>query len=111
MDYQRIIQSKLEEMLPRDGQLSLESKHILFAPDDALSYEEWTILKSDILQLNSVNNFLQDIAERRDWILANLIPTSDKNFLITIRVGAKVGNPNPSINTSCQLNKMVKIIS
>jgi hypothetical protein len=110
-DYQRVIQSRLEDMLQGDDLLCLNGKHIHFALEVATLYDDWTILKSDILEASLVNNFLRNIAEERDWIHANLIPTDDNNFLITIRVGAKNGNPNPSINTSYQINKIVKIIS
>jgi hypothetical protein len=111
MDYRTIIQSHLNNLLHHNGQPLLKGDCIRFASDDAVSYKDWTIRESNILEDNSVDNFLQTTAEERDWIHANLIPTDDKNFLITIRVGRKVGNPNPSVNVSFVPNHLLKIIS
>lgn len=110
MDYQTIIQSRFEDMLQSHSHLSLKDKHIHFSLEYASLYENWILHKSDIIEESLVNDFLQNIAKERSWIHANLIPTEDQNFLITIRVGAKVGNPNPSINISFQKNKIVRII-
>ena len=96
VDYQTIIQSHLNDLLRRNGQSSLEGEQIHFASEYAVFYEDWTIHESKILEGKLVNNFLQTTAKGRDWIHANLIPINDENFLITIRAGAKVGNPNPS---------------
>jgi len=110
MDYQAIIKSQLNNLLHRNDQSSLEGKHIHFASENAVSREDWTIHTSNIFEGELVNNFLQTIAQGRSWIHANLIPIDDKNFLITIQAGEKVGNPNPSVNVSFEPNHLVRII-
>ncbi len=111
MNYQEIIKTSLNDLLYQNGQFSLEGKTIHFASDDSVSYEDWTIRKSDIVEKNSINNFLQTSAEARSWIHANLIQIDNRDFLITIRSGSKVGDPNPSVNVSFDQNHLVKIIS
>jgi hypothetical protein len=111
MSYQAIIESNLNDLLSRNGQASLKGKAIHYASDDSVSCEDWTIRKSNILNQDSINNFLETKAEGRDWIHANLIQTDKNDYLITVRVGSKVGNPNPSVNVSFEPNHLVKIIS
>lgn len=110
MDYQTIIQSQLNDLLHQNGQSSLDHNQLYFAFEDAVSRENWTIYISDIIENNLVNDFLEKTAEGRSWIHANLIPTDKENFLITIRVGEKVGNPNPSVNVSFEPNHLIRIV-
>ncbi len=59
MNYRAIIQSALDDLLLRNGRNPLKGNHIFFASDDALSYEDWTIRESNILEDDLVDNFLR----------------------------------------------------
>jgi hypothetical protein len=110
MNYRAIIQTALDDLLLQNGQNFLKGNRIFFASDDDLSHEDWTIQESNILEDDLVDNFLRTNAEGRSWIHANLNQTDDKRFLITIRTGAKVGNPNPSVNVSFDKH-LIRVIS
>ena len=111
MNYQEIIKAHLDKLLGRIGQSSLQDKSIYFAFEDDFSQVNRTINQSNIIEQDLVDSFLKTVAEGRSWIHANLRHVDAENFLITIRVGEKVGNPSPSVNVSFDRNNSAKIIT
>lgn len=110
MDYKELILSELNKLLRHHRLPPVGGERVYFTPDEAVSREDWTVSRSDILEGDSAGNFLNAAAEGRSWIHADLIPTHDESFLITISVGERVGNPHPSVNVSFEPTHRVRIV-
>lgn len=101
----------LNWLLQKGEHPPLENSRIMFVLDTDVSYEdEWTVPASKLIKTEQLDKQIEPIiSSGPDWIHANLIPTTDRRQLITLRFGASVGNPAPSINVSCEVHQVIKV--
>jgi len=110
--YAQEIVEALNWLLKEQGRPSLEINSILFVMDTDVSYEgEWTVPASKLIRQEQLDELIKPIITGGpSWIHAYLLPTTDHQSLITLRFGASIGNPTPSINVSIEINWFVKVI-
>ena len=102
----------LNWLLKEQGRPPLEINSLLFVMDTDVSYEgEWTVPASKLTKQEQLDEQIKPIiTSGPSWIHAYLLPTTDHQSLITLRFGAPIGNSNPSINVSIEVNRVVKVI-
>jgi hypothetical protein len=108
--YLQEIIDELTQLLAPKGKTPLRLADVIFARDDDVTYgTECQIHRSKLVEASRFDSFLPLFAGGPSWIHANLILSSVKPYLITIRTGSLVGNPSPSINVSVE-KREVKIL-
>ena len=111
-DYLAQILSRLNEWLSVQN-LYLTTDNVLFVRDDAVNYEHnpCRVDQTDLVSAAQFDEvFASMLAGGPSWIHANVIPTGNGLFLITMIAGQKIGNPKPSINVSYE-TKLAEILS
>jgi hypothetical protein len=108
----KIIQS-LNHLLKREGHAALNVDTVKFALDSDVKYAQQKCLvpRSKLVNGKGINLFFKEVSDGGpSWIHANLIQTDNHNHILTIRVGAKIGNENPTINVSLETNSVAFIV-
>lgn len=94
----------------------LIEEYLAFAMDDEIDYgdngSEGIVSSLSIIHPKKLKDVIEPIVSKGpSWIHANLIPTTENYYLITLKFGAFIGNHNPSINVSCEPDKIVKVVN
>ena len=109
---QRVV-AALNALLRNGGCPHLGDEEIAFVLDDDIDYgAEWTVSSSALLDPEQLEELARPIMSGGpSWVHANLISTVERRPLITLRFGAPVGNPEPSINVSQEVSRVVTVVS
>lgn len=99
--------ASLNDFLLRQGQPALGRQEVLFAWDEDVVYDGLASCRVPRSRLHSAQEFDPLLRDRTQggpsWIHSNLLPpTPHPTRIITVRVGALVGNPSPSVNVSAE---------
>lgn len=108
---QKIIDA-LNNLLVEKDEHGINNSNVIFAMDADVGYgTKWTIHKKKVVEATEFNEvFNSCFIGCPSWIHANLIPTRGSKSLITIRAGKPIGNPDPTINVSFEVNKIIEVI-
>lgn len=112
-DYPERIITAINRMLGTVRRQRIESHHdALFCMDDDVDYGSvWQVSRSKLIPTAKLSEVLEQLAARGPgWIHANFVDTNESLPLITLRAGQSVGAPDPSINMSVEMDKVVEII-
>ena len=117
----QIIQQFNQSSISLNGGVRLTENNVLFVQDAAVEYpvgcRQCSVRPEDLVTVEQFSSaFGEMLSGGPGWVHANLIPfgnnqTGEGKFLITLRAGQKVGNPQFSLNLSSELNKTAEIIS
>ena len=117
----QIIQQFNQSSLSLNGRGRLTENNVLFVQDAAVEYSvgsrQCSVRPEDLVTVEQFSSaFGEMLSGGPGWVHANLIPfgsnqTGDNRFLITLRAGQKVGNPQFSLNLSSEPNKTAEILS
>ena len=115
------IQQFNQSSLPLNGRVRLTENNVLFVQDAAVEYSvgsrQCSVRPEDLVTVEQFSSaFGEMLSGGPEWVHANLIPfgsnqTGNNQFLITLRAGQKVGNPQLSLNLSSEPNRTAEIIS
>jgi hypothetical protein len=96
----------LNDFLQREGMAPIETAQIMLALDKDLVVtrqpgEKYAVARSRLIRPEQFNELIAPLfVGGPSWVHANLDWMEDGRPLVTIAVGALVGNPRPSINVS-----------
>lgn len=108
--YEQIILDSINELLKREGITQLTLEQTEFCLDDDVNYDTYTINHYNIFNKENFIEILTALFDGGpDWIHGNLMSYESKGYIITLKAGKKVGNPNPTINVSLELNRKLKM--
>lgn len=111
-DYEEIILESINKLLNYENLPSMTNQNLYYAMEEDVNREDYTISFKNTFFREKLNSIIKPVITKGpSWIHANLLVTTENLNLITLRFGALVGNPNPSINVSYEKNKTVKIIN
>lgn len=112
-DYQRRILETVDSLLSHAGAPPVASEDLVFAFEGDLRYEREHRMISRS-KLVPPEEFSERIAPSLgggpSWIHVNIIPMAGNCLLVTIRSGAKIDNPVPSINASHELHRFATVV-
>lgn len=111
-NYAERIIAVVNHLLANARSQQIDGKTVRFCMDSDVDYGAvWIIQRSRLIPKSKLSEvFDQLLAGGPSWIHGNLVATNESLPLLTIRVGENVGNPNPSINASVEIDKVVEII-
>lgn len=117
----QIIQQFNQSATALSGRVRLTEENVLFVQDAAVKYPagsyQYSVCQEDLVTAEQFSSaFGEMLSGGPGWVHANLIPfgndqIGDNRYLITLRSGQKVGNPQFSLNLSSEPNKTIEIIS
>lgn len=112
-DYPQKIIDTLNSLLNNRVKPRISLSNCLFAKDEDINYGEiWSIHSSKLIPPDQFHEVIAPTLENGpSWIHANLISALNNKSIITLTFGANVGNPNPHINVSFELDKTVNVIN
>lgn len=110
-NYETKILERINSLLSEIKYPHIMNQHLFFVMDENVNYDmEWTVLEGDLFPLERLNEIIKPVINKGpSWIHANFVSTAKDFNLITLKFGALVGNPNPSINVSLEPNSKIKI--
>lgn len=105
-----LILDRLNELLVGRGWATIDPSEVRWVFDESVSWGEDASVAADaLLKGPEAEAEIRRRGEGSSWIHANLTRSSDGRPLVTLDVGARVGNPAPTINVSVERDRTITI--
>jgi hypothetical protein len=102
--YLEAVLDRLTSLLEETGRSGIDLADVLFALDEDVAFEDlrYKVDRTKLVAVDHFDVFNSLFTQGSSWVHANLVLSSHKPYLITLRAGSPVGAPRPSINVSIE---------
>ena len=97
------ILTSVNQLLSSRNRDALDQLTVLFALEEDVDYQV-TVKVRKTYDLEGIEERIKEVMQQGpSWVHANLLCDETGTYIIALKFGALVGNPNPTINVSFEL--------